>query len=191
VVRQVDDAQFRDFVLGQAPSLRLLALGVTGDRHLAEDLVAGTFERAYQFWARVSTADDPGAYLRTMLLRLHTSERRRGWFRHENPTDTTAAPVETAALLRGADHVVPERLDLLTALAGLTERQRTVVILRYVEDRPVQEVAEIMGTGVGTVKRQSHDALRHLRATLTPWGTAAQTSPPATTSHPAREVGHA
>jgi RNA polymerase sigma factor (sigma-70 family) len=123
-----------------------------------------------------------------MLLRLHVSERRRGWFRHEHPTDTTA--VETAAMLRGADQVVPERLDLLTALAGLSERQRAIVILRYVEDRPVQEVADIMRTGVGTVKRQSHDALRHLRDTLTPWGLA-HASPPATTSHPAREVGHA
>ena len=163
---RVDEEAFRDFVLGQAPSLRLLARGVTGDRYLAEDLVAGTFERAYQFWPRVSGDDDPGAYLRTMLLRLHTSERRRGWFRHEQPTALAGAPVETGSAQQGADQQVPARLDLLAALAGLTARQRAVVILRYVEDRSVQEVADIMRTGAGTVKRQSHDALRHLRKAL-------------------------
>lgn len=167
-MRKVDDAQFRDFVLGQAPSLSLLALGVTGDRDLAEDLVAGTFERAYQFWWRVCSADDPGAYVRTMLLRLNASERRRGWFRHERPTAAPSA--EAGERLAGADRVVAERLDLLTALDGLSVRQRAIVILRYVEDRPVQEVADIMGTGVGTVKRQSHDGLRHLRTALSPWG---------------------
>ena len=59
-------------------------------------------------------------------------------------------------------------MDLAALLTGLTVKQRAVVVLRYLEDRPVHEVAAALGIAEGTVKRQSHDALRVLRATAAP-----------------------
>ncbi|MGH8938324.1 MAG: sigma-70 family RNA polymerase sigma factor, partial [Actinomycetes bacterium] len=58
---------------------------------------------------------------------------------------------------------VGERVDLARALAELTAKQRAVVVLRFVEDRSVGEVAVILGIAQGTVKRQTHDAVRRLR----------------------------
>ena len=52
------------------------------------------------------------------------------------------------------------------ALAQLTDRQRAVVVLRYVADLPLAEIAEVMGCAVGTVKATLHQALAHLRVEL-------------------------
>ena len=58
------DEAFTEFALGQAPALRRLAYGLVGDWHGADDLVQGTFERAFVHWRRVRSADEPAAYPR-------------------------------------------------------------------------------------------------------------------------------
>ena len=49
------------------------------------------------------------------------------------------------------------------ALARLTARQRTVLVLRYFEDLPEAEVARILGCSVGTVRSTTHRSLARLR----------------------------
>ncbi|MEV4102315.1 sigma-70 family RNA polymerase sigma factor [Nonomuraea sp. NPDC049649] len=56
------------------------------------------------------------------------------------------------------------RLVLRAALAKLTARQRTVLVLRYFEDLPEQEVARQLGCSVGTVRSTTHRSLARLRA---------------------------
>jgi RNA polymerase sigma factor (sigma-70 family) len=111
-------------------------------------------------WARVTAADDAGAYLRTILVRLAASEGRRSWRRRERSTERVP---DVAASVPGC---AEDRVDLARCLATLSAKQRAVVVLRFVEDRSVPEVAAILGVGVGTVKRQTHDALRRLRDQL-------------------------
>ncbi|WP_263654535.1 sigma-70 family RNA polymerase sigma factor [Nonomuraea aurantiaca] len=65
------------------------------------------------------------------------------------------------------DAATVRRLALLHALAQLTPKQRTVIVLRFYEDRTEHETAQLMGTSLGTVKSQTHYALSKLRA-LTP-----------------------
>lgn len=60
-----------------------------------------------------------------------------------------------------------DRLDLAKALEELTPKQRAAVVLRYLEDRPVAEVADVLGVSPGAVKRQCHDAMARLRRVLT------------------------
>jgi RNA polymerase sigma factor (sigma-70 family) len=61
---------------------------------------------------------------------------------------------------------VPRRLAMESALAALPPRQRAVVVLRFYEDLGVEQTAAALSVSVGTVKSQTHDALRRLRAEL-------------------------
>ncbi len=153
---------FRDFAVGQTTSLRRLAFALCGDWHRADDLVQGALERAYVYRARVRAADDPGAYVRAILVRLAASEGRRVFRRREQLTDV----VPDVRDERGGCEGAGDRIDLANALSGLTTRQRAVLVLRFLEDRSVSEVGMILGIGEGTVKRQTHDGLRRMRALL-------------------------
>ena len=59
-----------------------------------------------------------------------------------------------------------ERHGLVAALTRLPKRQREVVVLRYLADLPEQEVAEQLGTSVGSVKQHAHRATARLRRDL-------------------------
>jgi RNA polymerase sigma-70 factor (sigma-E family) len=161
-----DDEAFRELALGHASGLRRLAYAICGDWHRADDLVQCCLERAYLHWRRVVGADDPGAYLRTILVRLAASEQRRAWRRRELSADVVP---DSSEPVPGS---VEDRVDLARYLAELTAKQRAVVVLRFIEDRPVPEVAAILGVAPGTVKRQTHDALQRLRALLPDQGDA-------------------
>ena len=57
------------------------------------------------------------------------------------------------------------------ALANLTAKQRSVLVLRFFDDLSEAQAAQILGVSIGTVKSQTHDALRRLGAQLAEYGT--------------------
>ncbi len=97
------------------------------------------------------------AYLRTTMYRTYISWWRRLSWRSEFPSDTVDADTPTP------DGTAELRLDLLRALAALPRMQRAVVTMRYVEDRPIAEVAEALGISEGAVKKYAHRACAALR----------------------------
>jgi RNA polymerase sigma-70 factor (sigma-E family) len=153
---------FVDFAGAELPGLRRFAYGLAGEWHRADDLVQSALERMYVAWPRLSISN-AGAYARTVVVRCAVNETRRSWWKRERLTDDLPPTTNDDHALALAD-----RLDLASALAGLTVKQRAVVVLRYVEDRSIDEVAEILGIAPGTVKRQSHDAVDQLRRRLSP-----------------------
>ncbi|HVF06220.1 MAG TPA: SigE family RNA polymerase sigma factor [Frankiaceae bacterium] len=149
------EREFEELVAAQAAPLLRAAYLLTGDRGRAEDLVQSTLTKAYVARARVVGADSPEAYLRRILVTTHHRSFRRRRVREELRADVP----ETAAR---ADDVAARR-DLVAAVAALPARQRAVVVLRYLEDRPEAEVAAILGCSAGTVKSQASRALAALR----------------------------
>lgn len=154
---QVDD--YLQFATARSSHLyRTAGLLAGGDSHLAEDLVQETLGRMYVHWRKVSAADNPAAYAHTVLVRVYLSHRRRR-SSDERPTgfvpDATA--VEGDAALR---------LTLLQALGQLSARDRAVVVLRYWEDRSVEETATLLRVSAGVVRTQSSRALARLRTVL-------------------------
>ena len=148
---------FEGFVGARGQALQRFGYLLTGDWAIAEDLVQTALARAYPRWSRIDS-DDPEAYVRKVIANVWSSWWRRRW-RGEIPTMTMP---DAAASDQYAD--VDRRHVVTYALAALPPRQRLVLVLRYHEDLSEQQVANLLGISVGTVKSQSAKALEKLRA---------------------------
>ncbi|GAA3443712.1 SigE family RNA polymerase sigma factor [Planomonospora venezuelensis] len=146
---------FREFVQARQQSLIRTAYLLTGDAHLAEDLLQSVLAKVAGQWPKLRKGGNPEAYTRKALINQHVSWRRR--VRRELPS---ADPPEYG---RSHDDSTVDRIVLRQALARLTPRQRAVIVLRFYEDRSERETAELLNCSLGTVKSQTHHALGRLR----------------------------
>jgi RNA polymerase sigma-70 factor (sigma-E family) len=151
------EESFREYVNARTAQLSRVAYVLTGDHHLAEDLVQQTLLRVAERWLRVSTVGDPDAYVRRVLYNQHVSWWRRARLR----LDLRAEPPER--LVPDGSSDVVAHLMVRHALARLTPRQRAVLVLRYFEDLTEAETADVLSCAIGTVKSQARDALAKLR----------------------------
>jgi len=148
------ESAFDEFVAGRYAALLRTAYLLTGNHHDAEDLVQVALVKAVGVWRRI--ADDPEPYVRRILVNENISR----WRRHRGREVVTDVP---GGERPGRAEALDDRLDLAAALARLTPKQRTVLVLRYYEDRTEQQTAALMGVAVGTVKSQTRDALAALK----------------------------
>jgi RNA polymerase sigma-70 factor (sigma-E family) len=156
------EREFRDYVAARQAALFRTALLLTGHRQDAEDLLQTAFVKLATRWTRVRRADSPDAYVRKILYHQQVGRWRRS--RHRREYATTDVPEVNPAADPAGDAVL--RLSLAQALGQLTPKQRAVIVLRYYEDLPEAEVAEILGCAVGTVRSQTHRTLARLRASF-------------------------
>ena len=152
------DAAFRHFAAANAAALFRSALLLTTDWHRAEDLVQDTLARMYRIWGGIGRIDNPAAYAQTVLARQFLSQRRR----------RSAGELPTATLPEAlvADGDADLRIALLAALRRLSPSDRAVIVLRYLADRSVEQVAIDLDRSPSAVKVQSMRALARLRAQL-------------------------
>ena len=156
-----DDAAFTEFVATRSVSLLRTAYLLTGDRHLAEDLLQTALIRAYPLWGRVREPRAAESYVRTAMVRTLISWRRRyAWSREHAAPDPPEIPTPAA----GDD--VDTRVRMWPIVLALPPRQRAVIVLRYYEDLTESRTAEILGCSIGAIKSHNARALRTLRARL-------------------------
>lgn len=151
------DNDFHAYVEGASPRLLRVAFLLTGDRHAAEDLLQDAFTKLFLRWNRVR---EPDAYVRRSLA---NSAANRWRSRARRPETRLLEAHDRAADAPGAQ----DRDLLVTALAQLPAGQRAVVVLRYLEELSVDEVASTLRISPGTVKSQTARALPRLRSLLT------------------------
>ncbi|MFH8292754.1 SigE family RNA polymerase sigma factor [Streptomyces sp. NPDC018059] len=151
---------FETFVAAAGPRLLRVAWLLTGDAHLAEDLLQTALAKVWPKWRRIA-GEHPEAYVRKVLVTTHTSWWRRHW-RGEVPHGELP---ELPGPFDAYENVDLEQ-SLAVAVRALPARQRAVVVLRYFEDLSVEETAGILGCAPGTVKSQASKALRTLRGVL-------------------------
>lgn len=146
---------FEEFARARISQLYRTAWLLTGDRHHAEDLVQETLAKMVTAWQRI---ENPVAYARTAMVRTFVSQRRRkSW--SERPTGELPEVAE-----RSGD---PElRLALQSALGELEPLDRAVLVLRFFEDRSVEQVAFDLGKKTSAITTRTARALERLRAVL-------------------------
>ncbi len=149
---------FRAFVASRSAALARTAYLLTGDAHLAEDLLQEALTRVATRWDRIGVGGDPEPYVRRVLYTCAVD----GWRRRRVVELVTDTPPELRGPGDDAD-VVARRLVLRDALARLTPRQRAVLVLRFYEDRTEAQTADILGCSLSTVKSQTKHALARLR----------------------------
>jgi len=150
---------FTEFVTARSTQLIRLAYVLTGDQHAAEDLLQSALIKAAAHWRRIHGAPEP--YVRRIMYREQVST----WRSRARRPETAMAQVPEAAAQAPATSL-ETRLALQDALRALPAGKRAVLVLRYLEDLPESQVAEILGCSVGTVRSQAHKAIAQLRSVL-------------------------
>ena len=151
-------ASFEEFYAATVDRLLGHLFLVTGDLHAAEEIVQEAFTRAAMRWPRLRSYDVPEAWVRRVAMNL-AADRARSLRR------------QTRALMRlGPPPAVPsvsvETLALVEALRTLPVRQRQAVVLHYLADLPVAEIAQALAVPSGTVKSLLARGRRALAAKL-------------------------
>jgi RNA polymerase sigma-70 factor (sigma-E family) len=127
---------------------------LTGDHHRAEDLLQEALTKVALRWRRLQDGH-PDAYARQVMVRDNISWWRKHRLELVSDPDDRAIPSSEAASDR--------QLMLARALAALTPHQRAVIVLRFYDDLTERQTADALGVALGTVKSQTHLALRRLR----------------------------
>ncbi|WP_020143219.1 sigma-70 family RNA polymerase sigma factor [Terracoccus sp. 273MFTsu3.1] len=132
------------------------AYAILGSWAAAEDAAQSTFTQLYVHWPRIHDETRDAYARRALVNSCYTAARKA---RRE--------PLVAEVPDRAAD--VRERVDpeLMAALAQLSAKHRAVVVLRYLDDLSVAEVARVLDLPEGTVKSQAARALSRLETVLT------------------------
>lgn len=154
-----DEQAFTAWVAVALPALLRFGHQLTGDAHRGEELVQTALVKTWSAWGRIEAKDDPGAYVRRVMVNTHLTWWRR--VRHEVLSSQPPEPPQRV----GADALtqVDSRAVLLDALDHLGPRQRAVIVLRYFEDLSEAEIAAVLECSPGTVKSQASRAMASLR----------------------------
>jgi RNA polymerase sigma-70 factor (sigma-E family) len=149
------DAEFKDFYLAEAPRLLRLAIMLTGDPEKAADLSQEALIKVYTKWHRIRN-ESPGPYARTILVNLCRSAYRRKML------EIRKAPAHSGYIPDQSTHV-DDALRVATALSALSPIRRAVVLLRFYEDMPEQQIASVLDRPINTIKSDLRRALETLR----------------------------
>lgn len=153
------DRDFGEFIAGALPALLRFGHVLTGSPQEAEDLVQEALAKSLRRWRRAS-ADNPGAYVRKVMVNTHLTRWRR-WHGRVRLGEVPEVAADDPGLARSHEWDTLRR-----ALARLPPRQRAVLVLRYLEDLPDPAIAAVLGCGTGTVRSQASRGLDALRPLL-------------------------
>jgi RNA polymerase sigma-70 factor (sigma-E family) len=160
LVAESDADGFEEFSGQVLPGLLRFGHVLTGSPQEAEDLVQEALAKSLRRW-RTARADDPVAYVRRVMVNTHLTRWRR-WGSRIRLGGVPEVSAEDPGLARSQDWDTLRR-----ALVQLPARQRTVLVLRYLEDVPDQAIAALLGCRPATVRSQAARGLAALRPLLT------------------------
>lgn len=155
MVRDAARVEFEWVFRSAYPSVLRTVFVVLHDQGRAEEVTQDAFVRLYERWGGVARIEHPEAWVRKVAVRLAIKQAQRN----------RAQPAVVLADETGAVDQRPD-VDLARAVASLPAQQRAAVALFYLEDRPVDEVAQLLGVSTSTAKQHLHRARSRLAELL-------------------------
>lgn len=154
-----DSVAFTELVRRYERAAWVVAWKVLREHHAALDATQNSFVEAYCNLSQLRSPSQFGVWLMRIAHReaLHLARRRPRESSLENAASMTLPMTAEATL---------EHDELVTAVAGLPEHERLVVVLRYFNGHSMDKVAQLVGRPVGTVTKQLSRAVARLKTTL-------------------------
>jgi RNA polymerase sigma-70 factor (ECF subfamily) len=152
-------ADFDAFYAAHLRPVVALAFSLTGSRAAAEDVAQDAFAAAFGRWSTVGGYDEPGAWVRRVAVNSAVSRHRK-------------LASEGRALLRVAGRrddpaaLEPADDEFWRSVRSLPTRQAQVVALHYLEDRSVEDIADLLGVAEATVRVHLHRGRQELARKL-------------------------
>ena len=147
---------FEEFYAREYSAVVGLAFALSGSRTASEDLAQEAFLAAHRDWARVAAYERSDLWIRRVVSNMSMSMFRRRYAEARAVARFAARPAASIPELSADD------AEFWAAVRSLPRRQAQVIALRYLDDRSVAEIAEILGTATGTVKKQLHDGRQNV-----------------------------
>jgi len=172
-VRGGDEEAFRQLVEATGDRVFGTIARMLGGAEGAEDLAQRVYLRIWQARARYERRSKFSTWMFSIMRRLVLNERRgrarrAAVFHAPAPDDAAREPVSPdSPSSNAAATELAAAID--AALAELPEEQRTAVVLRRYEEMPYEEIAEVLGTSVSSVKSLIFRARQSLRERLSAW----------------------
>lgn len=157
-MQRTDRRDFEEFARARSHELLRAGWLLTGDRHRGEDLAQETLARVFTRWSRVRAADNPVAYARTILIRIHLDSVRR-----RSSTELPLADPPHGQVTAPDSDL---RQVLVAALRELTPLDRAVVVHRYLFDADVATVARDLSLTENAVRTRASRSLARIRKHL-------------------------
>ena len=144
------------------------AYGLTGDPHVAEEVLQDTFARAYRHRAALLPDVSPVPWLHRVALNLCYSRLDRRQLKAEPIADEGVASAVPDGAAEPAERAERQELRQIVreGIAALPPKHQSVVVLYYLHGLSLQETASFLDVRLGTVKSRLHYALRTLRGHL-------------------------
>jgi RNA polymerase sigma-70 factor (sigma-E family) len=161
-VRKEGAVSFEEFVRAEMGALARFAGALTGDRYLAEDMLSDALVKVARRWRRISSVDDPAAYVRRVIVTTYLDDRRKAQRRQTTPSADIEVLDRPAPDM--AESVV-DRLEVARLLGALPPQQKAAVVLRYLMDETDEQIADALGCSTGTVRSHLSRARTTLRLT--------------------------
>ncbi len=137
------EAAFDEFYAANVRRLSLQLHAYLGDQEEAQDVVQEAFTQAFMDWKKIRRYSEPAAWVRRVAWNLATNRLRRQGFARNFLRRQRLVHVE------GPD---PNRVTLTAALKTLPPQQRRAVVMHYMGQLSIAEIAELEGAPEGTVK---------------------------------------
>ena len=176
-VRAAEDISAQEFsriVESHRSQIFRFLLASMRDVDLAETLTQECFLKAHRNWSRFRGDSSPMTWLMRIAINLQKDHWRNRRMQFWRSTRTNAIDLDEASeWLPSGERTAEQQIlareqvaQVWNAVANLSERQRTVFLLRYVEERELSEIAQATGLSEGTVKAHLSRALGKVRAEL-------------------------